>query len=98
VVLAAAAEERSLDGVGLEESAECRSRRGRDRNIREAADGSPWMGDGGGSGEGRDLYGHSRRRRRKWALEVRARGQRDIGSSLQPDLLLLRRSRIFSPH
>jgi hypothetical protein len=41
VVLAAVAEERSLDGVGLEESAEWRSSRGRDRNIRKAAGGSP---------------------------------------------------------
>lgn len=66
VVVEAAAEESSLDGVGLEESAEWRSSRGRDRNIREAAGGSPWMG--GGGGERRDLYGHSRRRRRrKWA-------------------------------
>jgi hypothetical protein len=58
-------EERSLDGAGLETSAEWRSSRGRDRDIREAVDASPEMGDsgGGGGGGGRDRHGHSRRRR-----------------------------------
>lgn len=50
VVAAAAAEERSLDGVGLEGSDEWSSSKERDLNISEVICGSPEMGDGGGRG------------------------------------------------
>lgn len=49
-VAAAAAEERSLDGVGLEGSDEWRSSKERDLNISEVVCGSPETGDGGGGG------------------------------------------------
>jgi len=42
---AAAAEERSLYGVGLERSDECRSSKERDLNISEVVCGSPGTGD-----------------------------------------------------
>lgn len=50
VAAAAAAEERSLDGVGLEGSDEWRSSKERDLNISEVVCGSPETGDGGGGG------------------------------------------------
>jgi len=45
VATAAAAEERSLDGVGLEGSDVCRSSKERDLNISEVVCGSPGTGD-----------------------------------------------------
>lgn len=52
VAAAAAAEERSLDGVGLDGSDECSSSKERDLNISEVVCRSPEVGDGGGGGGG----------------------------------------------
>ena len=84
-VAAAAAEERSLYGVGLEGSDECRSSKERDLNISEVVCGSPGTGDNEGGGRGQGPQWRRRRRRRRWRGLEHGNG----GPILEPDLLQL---------